>query len=758
MQAYLIYFLYWTVQALAFPLLLLYLALRVARNGAYLRHLGERFGFLPRTILPTAPGAIWLHAVSVGEAITAGGLIRRLRTEMPFAPVYVSCSTLAGRAMAEQKLAGLAAGVIYAPLDYRWSVRRVLRRLQPAVVVVMETEIWPNLYREARRSGARLLVVNGRISDKALPRYLKWNWFFRAVLAWPDAILAQDEPAASRYRMLGAAQAEDGGNLKYDFDPGSTSIAAAVREWLEAARPEQVWMAASTMPPAAAGDPDEDDVVLDAFEKLGRRFPRLLLILVPRRPERFDEAAAKMEARGIRFRRRSQIAGAEEVTLPAVLLVDTIGELSGLFPLAQCVFMGGTFPQRGGHNILEPAAFGVALLTGPHMENFTEIAADFRTHGAVETVERPEGLAEAVGWLLADAERRGALGARGRERSELRRGATARAAAKIRELYDEGLPRPGRFQPLSWIWLAGMAVDRWWGRMRADRPKARVVSIGNLAMGGTGKTPLVVWLCERLSAEGWKPAVLTRGYRRADGKGVVAVRPGEAASVERTGEEAQLILRSGQAAVAVGADRRAARLALEQVYEPDIYLLDDGFQHWRMERDVEIVLVDAVDPFRGGVFPHGRLREPFQALRRADAVVITRALPGMRHMGLQREIRRHNSSAPILLARMEGQRPALEEGAVVGAFCGIGQPESFRRTLSELRIEPVFFETFPDHHHYKAEELEALAARASVLVTTEKDWMNIPPEVAARLRVVVVAARLALEEPERLTALIRNIG
>jgi tetraacyldisaccharide 4'-kinase len=252
--------------------------------------------------------------------------------------------------------------------------------------------------------------------------------------------------------------------------------------------------------------------------------------------------------------------------------------------------------------------------------------------------------------------------------------------------------------------------------------------------------------------------VLTRGYRRASEDAVLALMPGEAAGVDRTGEEAQLILRAGHAAVAIGADRRAAREALEERYQPDIYVLDDGFQHWRMRRDLEIVLVDALDPLRGGVFPHGRLREPFSALRRAHAVVISGARPGWRHAGLQREIRIHNREAPIFLARMEAQRPEMAPDARPGAFCGIGQPESFRRTLAELGVELLFFVTFEDHHHYRAEDLEPLAARASRLLTTEKDLQNVPAELAVRLGIEAVPARLAVDRPAELLNLVLSIG
>lgn len=754
LQAYLIYLLYWTLQVLASPLLLLYLALRVVRNRAYAQGLAERFGFLPRSLHRTAPGAIWLHAVSVGEAITAVALIRRLCAELPSAPVYVSCTTLAGRAMAEQKLKGLAAGVFYAPLDYRSCVRRVLRALKPSLVIVMETEIWPNHYRDARRSGARLLVVNGRISDQALPRYLRFAWFFRAVLRWPDSIYAQDPTSTARYLQLGAPAPESAGNLKYDFDPAATSIAPPVQAWLNQIQPRHIWIAASTMPPAAPDDPDEDDVVLDAYQQLAPRLPRLLLILVPRRPERFDEAAAKLSARAIPFLRRSQLQPGPVLPLPGVLLIDTIGELSGLFAAAHCVFMGGTFPQRGGHNILEPAAFGVPVVTGPHMENFAEVAAEFRRAQAVVTVERPSGLAAAVETLLLDEPGRRALGERGRQLSVLRRGATARAAARAAELYDAALPRPARFQPLSALWLTGVAIHRAFARLYPDLPGAPTISVGNLAMGGTGKTPLVLWLCEQLAASGMKPAVLTRGYRRRSARNTLALLPGQKASVEDTGEEAQLILRAGHAALGIDADRKSARLALERICQPDIYLLDDGFQHWRTRRDLDIVLIDALDPFRGGVFPHGRLREPFSALSRAGAVVITRAQAGRAYAGLRAEIRRHNPTAPIFLARTTATLPPIPPGLVPGAFCGIGQPAAFLDTLRGLGCEPVFFEVFPDHHHYAEPDLTPLAARAPMLLTTEKDFLNIPPSLAARLNTHAVPSALEVEDGAHLVELV----
>ncbi|MBX5496873.1 MAG: 3-deoxy-D-manno-octulosonic acid transferase, partial [Bryobacteraceae bacterium] len=398
MASRLIYILYWFVQALGLPVLLLYLLQRGLRDRRYFEDLGERFGFLPFFRM-TAPGAIWLHAVSVGEVLTCVELTRKLREQIPGAPVFVSVGTVAGRSIALQRLAGVVDGVFYAPLDYRFSVRRVLRRLKPSVVVVLETEIWPNLYREAKRFGCGLVIVNGRISDKAFPKYRSWRWFFSTVLAWPDAILAQDERSAKRYRELGAERVEPIGNLKYDFRPVG-ELPEALARFLEDQKGANIWIAASTMPPAEPGDVDEDDIVIDAFQRLAARYPDLLLLLAPRKPERFEVVAEKLAKAGVSFVRRSSLPAA--LAPPGVLLLDSIGELSRLFGAADVVFMGGSLARRGGHNVLEPAAFGKPVVVGTHMENFAEIAAAFRNAGAMVEVASPDELAPAIARLLDD--------------------------------------------------------------------------------------------------------------------------------------------------------------------------------------------------------------------------------------------------------------------------------------------------------------------------------------------------------------------
>lgn len=749
--------LYRLLAAAAFPFVLGYLLVRVLKDRRYLRGLGERFGRLPRTYRQTAPGAVWLHAVSVGEVLSSLELLRRLRARLPAAPLFVSVTTLAGRELAEQRLSGLADGVFYAPLDYCFAVRRVLRLLRPSLVAVLETEIWPTLWRESKRAGCALVILNARISDRAAPRYRRWRWFFAPLLGLPDAILAQNPLCRQRYLELGAPEGRvrAAGNLKYDFDPERHEVAPEVRAFLDRLAPQEIWIAASTMPPAAPGDPDEDQAVVAALRDLAPKHSGLLLIISPRRPERFAHAARVLSEAGIPFLRRSELGARRDLPLPGVLLVDCIGELAGLFRTADVVFMGGTLVGRGGHNILEPAAFGKAVIVGPHMENFPAIIEAFRSAGAVVEIAAARELAAAVDELLRDADRRVELGQRARRAAAAERGAADRAVGELAAHYAAALPRfrqpwPIRLLlwPLSRLWLAGGAVKRRLDAARHAQLGAPVVSVGALAIGGTGKTPFTLWLAARLRAAGERPAVLMRGYRRRTGKRCTVLEAGAQAPAELTGDEAQIYLRRGVGPVGLSADRALAGRALEKRFSPDVFLLDDGFQHARLARDLDIVLVDATDPV-GEPLPLGRLRESPAALARADLIVVLRAELVPDVSCVARALRRYNPRAPIFAARLKpeawveaaggGRRP-LDPPPFgrAAAFCGLAQPASFWRTLARLGLSLVLKRAFADHHRYRPAELRRLAAQAAAagaeaLLTTEKDLMNLGPQWSAWL-------------------------
>ena len=732
---------YRLLEILGSPLIVVYLLLRGLKDRRYLNSLVERLGFLPRSYRQTSQGAIWLHAVSVGEVLASAALVGELRARLGGVPLFVSASTVAGKAAARNKLGSLCDGIFYAPLDYCFAVRRVLRTIRPRVVVVLETEIWPNLYREAKRAGCGLIVVNGRISDRAMERYRKLRWFFGRVLRLVDAIQAQSGLNGRRFLELGVPveKVQRTGNLKYDFDPRGQRPPAAILEFFERVKPAEVWIAASTMPPAASGDPDEDDAVIAAYRMLARSHPGLLLVLAPRRPTRFDRAAEALKRAGIPFTRRSKMTGGEKA-----LLLDSIGELGSLFGLADVVFMGGTLARRGGHNVLEPAFFGKPVIVGPHMENFVEIASKFEQSGAMVTIAGAVELAGAVRRLLEDAPRRERIGAAAREAAESERGATARAVEGIARLHASSIPHycPPlpvfvAMWPLSRLWLAGGAVKSRFDRKKQSRLETPVISVGGLTVGGAGKTPLVLWLAERLKERGHQAAILTRGYRRRSAEPHIVLGPGESAPAETTGDEAQMYLRAGIGPLGIGADRAGAGRLIEERFAPDVFLLDDGFQHARLERSLDIVVLDGLDPFGGGApIPLGRLREPVAALGRADAIVVTRTSRGDNFAAIEARVRRYNAKAPVFRSRVAagGWRDGTGETAAlparVAAFCGLGNPDSFWRTLGELGVAPVWRRAFGDHHRYSPEELagmaaEARAAGAEALATTEKDLANL---------------------------------
>jgi tetraacyldisaccharide 4'-kinase len=765
------------MQWVSLPLVALYLSVRCLRDRRYLYSVRERLGGLPRTWEQTGTGAVWFHAVSVGEVMAAHRTLGEMRQSLPGVKLWVSVSTLAGRQLAEQRLHGIADGVFYAPFDYAFCVRRVLRRLQPSLLIVTETEIWPNLWHEARRSGARLLVVNARISDRAFPRYRKFRFFFQAVLAQADRIQAQSRVSASRYLALGVPETTVtyGGNLKYDFDPRETKIPAAIADLLGEWTDKKVWIAASTMPPARADDTDEDDAVIQAFRQLSSRVPNLLLMLAPRKPERFDDVARRLEARGVRYIRRSQLPAAPP-PLPAVFLLDSIGELSSLFPLADAVFMGGTLARRGGHNILEPAFSARTIIIGPHMENFPEIGEEFRKHGAVVEIGSPAEMAGAVARVL-DGQYPD-TGPKARQLAEGKRGATELALQEARRLIDLAVPvRIGAARtwllPLTAVWAVGTAWRKAVSIRRMRKLAAPVVSVGNIALGGVGKTPFVLWLAKRMAVRGGRPAFLTRGYRRRSPERVAVAPAGGRLPVTLTGDEGQMLLRSGLGPVGISADRYDGGAAVLAAHEVDVFLLDDGFQHWKLARDFDIVLVDAADPFAGGALvPAGRLREPPSSLGRADAIVLTRTREGRSYPGIIAEIRRWNRSAPVFLSRT---RPAcwrgMDGGSVpiegpVAAFCGLGNPRSFWQTIEMLGVCTVLRCEFGDHHVYRPSELKRLVAQArnsgaKYLITTQKDLMNLPEgtaDLTHEVPLLWLEIEVVVEDGDRLLEMVAAVA
>lgn len=766
-----IFFLYRLLQGFATPALLLWVLSRCFRNRQYFGTLRQRFGGLPPSWQQSAPGAIWLHAVSVGEVLAALPLIAELRRREPAAPIFLSTTTLAGHDVATQRLQGIAAGVFYAPLDLVWVVRRVLRHLRPGLVVVVETEIWPNLFREARRLGCGLVIVNGRISDRALPRYRKFAGLFSTVLSLCDRIVVQSPAMGSRYVEAGAPAeiVETGGNLKYDFVPATLPADSPLLRFI-AGDTRPLWIAAST---SADDVLEEEDPVIAAH----RALPGWRLILAPRQPARFESVARKLVAAGLSFTRRSSLEKSPLNNSQAdILLLDSIGELSALFAHADVVFMGGTLADKGGHNILEPAIFGKPVIAGPHLENFRDIEQHFEANQAVLRIASGADLANAV---LQAAAHPG-LGQRARAAAATQTGAAARTADTLLTIYHSRYPTARPAQPawmLLWLfsqlWRAGSAYDRRRKSARTRRLPVPVVSVGNITVGGTGKTPVTIELLRDFHQQ--SPALLTRGHGRSTSQIVLLPRGNERLPVGLTGDEAQLYVRATGVPMAIGGERFLAALRLLKETAVKVFFLDDGFQHLQLARDFNLVLIDALNPFGGGhLLPLGRLREPLAGLARADAFLITRASEAVNVRAIESVLRRYNPSAPVFrsstVARrwtsLAGESLALTDVAPLRsiAFCGLGNPQSFWKSLQQLGTNITERYEYGDHHRYKPSEIRRLAQRGrdlgvDALLTTAKDAVNLCPETAAMvlpLKLYWLEIGMDIDRHEELLSLITS--
>jgi 3-deoxy-D-manno-octulosonic-acid transferase len=403
------YALYTAVSLVLLVVLLPRFVYQALRYRKYVTNLRQRLGYLPVSFNVDGDASIWIHAVSVGESLAARTLAAELKTRYPSLRLFVSTTTVTGQQVASREI-GEADAVFYFPLDFPPIVKRTLRLVNPRLFLMVETEIWPNLLRACRRAGVKTVVVNGRISTRSYPRYRLVRPLFKRVLADIDRFCMQSRESADRLIDLGAdpARVSVTGNLKFDSfraavaAPGSDRAKPRVLRFFDVSADRPVLLAGSTMR-------GEERLVLKAFERMRADAPRAMLVIAPRHPERFSEVEQLARDEGFRTARRTQLTIDEDPAADVVIL-DTIGELAQLYRVATVVFVGGSLVPTGGHNILEPAAFGRAILFGPHMQNFREIAATFLEGRAALEVRDEWELETAFRELLSDAARRSALG------------------------------------------------------------------------------------------------------------------------------------------------------------------------------------------------------------------------------------------------------------------------------------------------------------------------------------------------------------
>jgi len=424
-------FLYLLAVYLAAPLVSVVFLWRGLRDRSYRDNFSERFGFGA----PLAPQGVWLHAVSVGEVQACAPLVSALSRQYPALPLTVTTFTPTGAARA-RALFGNMAQVRYVPFDLPGAVRRFFARVQPRLAVVFETELWPNLYRECGRRRVPLVLASARISARSAGRYRRLGALFRETLSQTAVVAAQGPKDAERFRALGADPASTyvTGNIKFDFELPADIADRGARLRAQYAPDRPLWVAGSTH----AG---EEQAVLEAQQRVRAEQGGTLLVLAPRHPPRFEEVAQALRAAGISFVRRSEADGVTaaaepENAVPAVLLLDSLGELLDFYAAADLAFVGGSLVPIGGHNLLEPAALGVPILTGPNNFNSEEIARLLIARGAAEVVHNATELGARVSALLADPAARERMGAAGQASVDSNRGALAKLLALIEPLLE----------------------------------------------------------------------------------------------------------------------------------------------------------------------------------------------------------------------------------------------------------------------------------------------------------------------------------
>lgn len=420
---------YWLYSALLAAVLIVtlpYWLMQMTRHGKYRAGLRERLGRVPaRLVTQEESPTIWIHAVSVGEALAVSRLVSELRSRFAKHRIVISSTTDTGHKLARKHFG--SENVFYFPLDFAFAIHPYLQALRPELVVLAETEFWPNFLRLAQASGARIAVVNARISDRSWPRYRQFRFFYTRILRAIDLFAAQTEEDAARLRQIGAPPDRVcvTGNLKFDMPaPSAPPVVASLRASFQQSGAGPIIVCGSTVD-------EEEPLLLRAFENVLASYPRSVMILAPRHPERFGVVAQLLEKLGIRFCRRSLWSG--DPIVGGVLLIDTIGELAALYSLADIAFVGGSLVPRGGHNIIEPAQHGVPIVVGAHTENFRDIVRVFRSRDAIRVVT-PVELPLVLMELIANEPARLALGQRAAETLRSQTGATHRTAEALEKL------------------------------------------------------------------------------------------------------------------------------------------------------------------------------------------------------------------------------------------------------------------------------------------------------------------------------------
>lgn len=769
-------------------------AIRSIREKGFVERIKQSLGFFPEGALdPVAKkNCIWVHAASVGEIVATSPLIKEFRKEFPKSPILVSVVTTSGYEMANRIIKD-ADSIIYFPLDLPFVAASVLRRIHPRIFLNVETELWPNFFMTARQMHIPVMMVNGRISEKSVRRY-KYMFSILTDMIGTVKFFAMQSPIDANYiKQLGAPESlvTVTGNTK--FDQTYTDVTPEEREKILTDMglkdAEGILLAGST-------HRGEEEYVLQAFKAVRETHKNAKLVIAPRELLRTREVISICSRAGFKVGTRTEL----QKRPPAgedIIILDTIGELGQVYSIGDVIYVGGSLVTHGGHNILEPAAHGKAIIVGHHMENFKDTHALFTNRNACITVNSPEELVEQTKKLFDDANRRKQLEDETLKIVLENRGAARKSAILLRKVltaYEakENARHPrttqkienlrtyfiylihskesdgvfmtlilGVFYIFSLVYeqLVNMKLLCYKaGILGKERLNCFVISLGNITVGGTGKTPTAQRLARDIRDMGYKVVILNRGYRSKWHGEVGIVSDGKNLHMDaaEAGDEAYMLAKHlPNVPVLIGAERAVTGKYAIEHFGAEVAILDDGYQHWQLIRDMDILLVDAVNVFGNGhLLPRGTLRESMSHISRADVCLITKVDQAEVGAGeyIRETVHKYNANAKIVesihqprcfipLAEWfidlssEGVSVESISGKQIMAVSAIGNPASFEQTLRDLGAEILESIRYPDHHEYTVKEMQDVQQQADALgaesiVITEKDAVKIPSEFA----------------------------
>ncbi len=746
---------------------------------------------------------IWIHGASVGEIVATSPLVKQIRRELPERRILVSAFTVSGYDMAKQIIPE-ADDIIFFPLDLPFVSESLVKRIHPGIFMPVETELWPNFLRSIRERHIPVMMVNGRISEKSVKNYRYLYGIWDDMLKTVSRFCMQSSIDADYIAHLGADRDRIvvTGNTKFD-----QTYAEVTPEDLERYRRELGLGDAYPVIVAGSTHPSEEKALLEAFRKVRAKYGDARLIIAPRKTARADEIARIASSYGYTIGYRSKLLqeGGECPAYP-VLLLDTIGELGRIYAVGDVVYVGGSLSRHGGHNVLEPAAHAKPILVGPNMQNFKDSYALLSKAGACKMVGDVRELTAEMLDIIANDERRARMGAASMQVIRENRGADVNSIKYLKELLAlTALPsRQYRPYPVnsrnftdnggrlrrgdailqyifdivfgykatfwSWIVLSFLRALSYLykfgvccklsmyklGLFKGEKLPCCVISIGNITVGGTGKTPTAQKVATLVRDMGSRVVSLNRGYRSHWDKQLGVVSDGRKIfmTAYEAGDEAYLMAKTlSGIPVIIGKNRAVTGKYAVDKFQAEVIIMDDGYQHWQLQRDLDVVLVDTLSMFGNGyVMPCGILREPLANLERGNLFLLTKTDQSsvFNRMQLYESITKYNGGAPIVESihhprdfleiadwykGIAHNYMALEElkDKDVMVFSAIGNPASFEQTVSSIGLKILEAIRYPDHHDYGMLEMQYISERASsqkvlAMVTTAKDAVKIPTE------------------------------